>query len=53
MDLTLLIYVFTYDHLESLQSGLMGTFSEEPFSFDLLANGETRYSVHVNGYDGE
>lgn len=51
-DLTLLLYALTYDNLESLQLGLSGTFSEKPFSFDLLANGKVAYRVHVNGYDG-
>ena len=51
-DLTFLVYALTYDNFENIQKALINTFSSDPFSFDLVANGQVEYTGHVNGYDG-
>lgn len=50
-DITMLIFSF-FASFDTLQQGLAGTFSEEPFSFDMVADEGLSYNVHVNGYDG-
>lgn len=50
-DITMLIFSF-FASFDTLQQGLAGTFSEEPFSFDMVADHGISYNIHVNGYDG-